>query len=541
MKATSLRLDLRKVPETGSPSGMAFSFSDPMMEPPRERALFCNRTLNMRAIKSVGYDMDYTLVHYHIEEWENRAYEHLRERLLALGLPVESLRFDPQGIIRGLVVDRELGNVVKANRFGYVKRAFHGTSPLSFEELRAAYSRTIVDLSEPRWIFLNTLFSLSEAFMFSQLVDLFDDGRLPDSIRSYRDIYEITRKHIDLTHMEGELKAEISRAPERFVDNDPDTVLALLDQKNAGKQLMLITNSEWSFTSAMMKWTFDPYLPKGTTWRDVFDLIIVAASKPGFFSSRAGFLEVVSDEGLLKPVVGGLEKGKVYYGGNAAEVEYFLGLSGDEILYVGDHIFGDVHVSKNILRWRTALIVRELEQEISSAERAESAVSELAGLMQEKELLEREHCRYRLLLTRMRGKYGPPLPEEADTEEEINVALTKLRTLINSIDDRVSPLAKRASEVGNQNWGPIMWAGNDKSHFARQVERYADIYTSRVSNFTFGSPFVYLRSPRGTMPHDTAPAPAAGAGAYTASGLVSSRPAVESVRTHEPAPEGSAS
>jgi hypothetical protein len=206
-------------------------------------------------------------------------------------------------------------------------------------------------------------------------------------------------------------------------------------------------------------------------------------------------------------------------------VEYHLGLSGDEILYVGDHIFGDVHVSKNVLRWRTALIVRELEHELVSAFDAEPALSELAALMQEKEALEKEHCRYRLLLTRMRGQYGPALPIEADTEAEISLALGKLRSAINLIDDKVGPLAKLASEVGNVHWGPIMWAGNDKSHFARQVERYADVYTSRVSNFTFASPFVYLRSPRGTMPHDHAPAPAAGAGAYASSGLISSRPA----------------
>mgnify|MGYP002355083439 CR=1 FL=1 len=34
------------------------------------------------------------------------------------------------------------------------------------------------------------------------------------------------------------------------------------------------------------------------------------------------------------------------------------------------------------------------------------------------------------------------------------------------------------------------------------MERYADIYTSRVSNFLFATPFVYLRSPRGSLPHD---------------------------------------
>ena len=49
-----------------------------------------------------------------------------------------------------------------------------------------------------------------------------------------------------------------------------------------------------------------------------------------------------------------------------------------------------------------------------------------------------------------------------------------------------------------------MRAGNDKSLFARQVEKYADVYTSRVSNLRFETPFAYLRAARGSLPHDGA-------------------------------------
>ena len=49
-----------------------------------------------------------------------------------------------------------------------------------------------------------------------------------------------------------------------------------------------------------------------------------------------------------------------------------------------------------------------------------------------------------------------------------------------------------------------MRAGNDKSLFARQVERYADVYTSRVSNLRYETPFGYLRAARGSLPHDNA-------------------------------------
>src|SRR3970282_2404828 len=100
------------------------------------------------------------------------------------------------------------------------------------------------------------------------------------------------------------LKADILAAPDRFVERDEEAALALLDQQRAGKKLLLITNSEWPYTRALMRYAFDPYLPRGTTWRDLFELVIVQARKPDFFSSRSPVLEVLNDEGLLKPALG---------------------------------------------------------------------------------------------------------------------------------------------------------------------------------------------------------------------------------------------
>ena len=58
-----------------------------LVDPPYERSVFANRTLNMRSIRAIGYDMDYTLIHYDVKQWEQTAYEHLRGRLLELGFP----------------------------------------------------------------------------------------------------------------------------------------------------------------------------------------------------------------------------------------------------------------------------------------------------------------------------------------------------------------------------------------------------------------------------------------------------------------------
>ena len=37
----------------------------------------------------------------------------------------------------------------------------------------------------------------------------------------------------------------------------------------------------------------------------------------------------------------------------------------------------------------------------------------------------------------------------------------------------------------------------------QMIERYADAYTSRVSNLLYVTPFGYLRASGGTLPHDT--------------------------------------
>lgn len=52
----------------------------------------------------------------------------------------------------------------------YVKRAMHGTRMLSWSQIRDQYGRELVNLrNESRWVFLNTLFSVSEAVMYMQV------------------------------------------------------------------------------------------------------------------------------------------------------------------------------------------------------------------------------------------------------------------------------------------------------------------------------------------------------------------------------------
>jgi len=460
---------------------------------PAEHGIFANRTLNLRSVRAIGYDMDYTLVHYDVNEWERGAFDHAKAHLADMGWPVDVLEFDPTRFTLGLTFDLELGNLVKATRFGYVVRAQHGNVAMSFESQRAAYAETVIDLGAERFEFMNTMFELSRADLWTQLVEIHDASPLP-GIQTYADLYRAIDSALAASHLEGAVKAEITADPERFVDLDPHTISTLRDQRVAGKKLLLITNSGWDYTKQMMAYAFDRYCEPGETWRDFFDIVIVSAAKPRFFSERSQIYRIVDeDQSLMIPHNGLLEAGQVYFGGNARIVEESLGLASAQLLYVGDHLFGDVHVTKDVLRWRTALIARELEAEVLASIEAEDALSTLQSLMEQKVRLDRQQAQLRMERQRDRSR-GRELTAELDDVTAGAIAL----------DEQIAPLARAASELGHSDWGPLMRSGNDKSLFARQVEKYADIYTSRASNLRYETPYGYLRAARGSLPHDNA-------------------------------------
>jgi hypothetical protein len=230
--------------------------------------------------------------------------------------------------------------------------------------------------------------------------------------------------------------------------------------------------------------------------------VILSARKPDFFDSRTPIYKMVADDGTLKPCVSGLTGDGVYVAGNAALVEDYLGLDGTEILFVGDHMYSDVHASKKVRRWRTALVLRELEDEIAAHTAFKPTQRRLDELMGRKEVLEEEFERRRLDQLRLRKGYGPQPSEPADV---VLAEISRLREQLAALDDEIAPLARATAELHNPRWGMLMRAGKDKSHLAWQVEQHADIYTSRVSNLLHVTPYAYLRSPRGSLPHDPCP------------------------------------
>ena len=99
----------------------------------------------------------------------------------------------------------------------------------------------------------------------------------------------------------------------------------------------------------------------------------------------------------------------------------------------------------------------------------------------------------------------PVTPDRARLEEERRhqkQEMELLRKASREAAERVQTLERGIEEGLNKYWGLTFKEGNENSRFGEQIEVYACIYTSRVSNLVFYSPMQYFRSPRAAMAHE---------------------------------------
>src|SRR5690606_29399437 len=78
--------------------------------------------------------------------------------------------------------------------------------------------------------------------------------------------------------------------------------------------------------------------------------------------------------------VDGFEDGAIYQGGCLGELERLLKVASDEILYVGDHIYGDVLRAKKETAWRTMMIVQEMGAELRVHEEVQEDLARIDEL-----------------------------------------------------------------------------------------------------------------------------------------------------------------
>ena len=487
-------------------SSTLFEFLLDNEEVPYERRIFVNRTLRMESIRYVGFDLDWTLADYERIPLEQLTFELAVERLIEAHDYPEAIRqveFRPSFPRRGLLIDKNAGTVLRMNRHRFVNLAYYGRTRLDRGELKRLYRYEPIRPSSERFYHLDSLFELPEANLYAELVEMAAQQGEEVKLSTTWQIFDNVRAAIDWVHGAGALKSRVMADPGRYLKRDAEVGLALLRLALGGRRLILLTNSDWSYANAVCTFLFDDLLPGLSSWRNLFDLVLVDSGKPAFFRTDRDFQELDSSGSVVSscqvPVWGG-----VFSQGSLGGLMELIGEPGEHVLYVGDHIYSDIVSSKIESTWRTALIVRELEDEIAQRgrlrddlKRGKELRSQLAELGHEMDHLRDVLFLYQQLLES--GTDIPTEPLEALTRRSRSITQRHRETLRAEGD-----WADQIDRQFDTYWGSFFKQGTSKTRFAAQLETYACLYTSRVSNFAYYGSNRYFRVVQDPMMHELA-------------------------------------
>jgi HAD superfamily 5'-nucleotidase-like hydrolase len=452
-------------------------------------SVFANRILNMKQIKYIGLDMDHTLIRYKTKNFEALVYQLVIDVLTKhkdYPKEIKTFTFNFEDAIRGLVVDSKNGNILKLSRYGSIRQSYHGTKKINYPDQKLFYRSTYVDLGDPNYMAIDTSFSIAFCILYSQLIDLKD--KLPHTLPNYKIIALDVLNAVDQVHANGSLKKHITDNLAHFVIKEKKVVEGLKQYIRHGKKIFILTNSEYYYTKLLLDYAINPFLDPGESWQNLFEYTITLANKPRFFYDKLRFLNINPDNGCMMNLTGPITPG-IYQGGHATKFTDDLALNGDEILYIGDHIYGDILRLKKDCNWRTALVVEDLGEEIAAQKKALPIEKKIATAMATKKALEQTYIHV----------HTKRLDEKTD---QYATELRELQTQLSAIDLELSQLIKTQLTFYNSKWERVFRAGAEESYFAYQVDRYACIYMEKLSDLFNYSPLSYFRANRRLLAHD---------------------------------------
>lgn len=453
--------------------------------------VYVNRTLNLRKIHYLGFDMDHTLVRY-----DSRAFEAFTHRMVIERLVKEKnyprqlldLDFNYEHAIRGLVLDKQNGNLLKLSRHGAIRASQHGLKTIPYGEQKKIYGSKYIDLGSENFSFVDTAFSVSTAILFAQLIELKDNGLpLPDYLTMANEMMLM----VDTVHRDGSLKAEVAKDLPKFILRSKTLVTSLERYRKHGKQLFILTNSDFAYTKMLLDYAIQPFLQEHKHWTELFEFVVTGTKKPRFFYEHKSFVKIDLNSGQGVEWKQKLVPG-IYQGGCASQFTRDLDLNGEDILYIGDHIYGDILRLKKDCNWRTALVVEEIKEEVRSTHESKDINFKIETLMAEKMPIEME------LVALQSAKIENPETLSSSHESRIDL----LQDLIQEIDKKIAPLIQQQQSAFNAKWGEMMRTGNEDSYFAYQVDRFACVYMSELEDLLSLSPRTYFRPQRRLQPHE---------------------------------------
>eukprot|EP00850_Spirogloea_muscicola_P021307 SM000244S08542 [mRNA] locus=s244:48260:52937:+ [translate_table: standard] len=460
----------------------------PTMDP---NGVYANHNLRLDEIKTFGFDYDYTLAHY-TRNLQPLIYDLAKEHLVKeLRYPEFCLHFkyDHEFPIRGLFYDKKRGYLLKLDFFHSIEpgACYFGRRRVDLEELQKVYGGNRISVEHmSNLVPLMDLFCLSEACLISDVVHHFVEKRL-DFDPAY--VYEDVKRCIDYVHRTQAMHQRILHEPSKYlvrnvsscrllhvgcpsVNNQEAVVEMLQSLKQRGKRLFILTNSPYPFVDGGMRYLFQNDGMYGESWHHLFDVVMALADKPNFYTSERPFryYNTMKDNLTFRRVDQFKHHG-VYYHGCLRDLLRITKWRGPEVLYFGDHLYSDLRGPARA-GWRTAAIIRELEHEISTQNETEYRFQQM---------------KYHIL-QEILGRYHALAPSDVKGDKD--------QKLLSGLQAARGDARLAMRKMFNPYFGSTFLTDSAReSAFSYNVQRYADVYTSRLENFMRHSSEAWLYTP----------------------------------------------
>lgn len=474
-----------------------------------DKRVFVNRSINLADISWIGFDLDDTLAVYRHERLDTLIVDALIDRMRQQGFPtrLSRMQVDTSFAVRGLVIDTRAGDLLKVTRCGKVVRGYHGHTPLTSAQLHARGRESVCARDSKRYAELTTLWSLCEACVFAALVQESDQaGERVD----YQKLFRYLRTCLMQLYVDGDLARGWLSNLAHYVRCDDSLASMLHNLRSSGKKLFLLTNSDRQHVEAVMSLLVGNAMSEYPTWQHYFDVVVMSAQKPGFFSR----VDVDGDQSPesrrgLSPLVNS-ERNMVFQAGNVRALERILGVRGSRVLFIGDHLVEDVEAPQKSSAWRTMMIVPELEQDLRAQLACQHDLRRLASLDEQQRELEDELRSYRLdykeqerQVDSARLVCNDVLAAAAELERlRVKRSLSQVRRILRQVSSEIAQIEQRYARQCHAVWGSPFRDGLELTSFGNRLRLSACLYSSAVTNLLAYSPAHHFRACRGSLMHD---------------------------------------
>ncbi|GIQ81259.1 HAD-superfamily hydrolase, subfamily IG, 5'-nucleotidase, partial [Kipferlia bialata] len=453
------------------------------------------------------FDLDFTLAQYNTE-FEELIYNLARDYMVNdLGYPeiLKECRYDQMFPIRGLFLDKQLGNLLKVDEYGNIVIASHGRRVMSRENRHHVYKNAVLskeDLKSPRYALLDTFFAAPESCLAADLVErleslqaikevtAFDassddeEESVPtpapslDEVRnlergrlSYNMLLSDLRTAMEHVHRrDGPLKTITMQHFDKYVVQCARLPQLLEGLRKGGKRTFVLTNSGYNYATSLLEHIL------GQDWRSFFDYVIVNAQKPKWFGDGTPLREVKHSG---RPSVGSVGKRmlttKIYQGGCISQFTRMAKLPPWSVLYCGDQLFGDIVKPKGAF-WRTCLIVPEIHREIRAFENSQEVFDRLTNL----EFLRSEIFR------------------------GLDIHCTQMPPQAKEVQKQIERVGHDIQRLFSHVFGSVFTTSWARTYYSSRVSVYTDLYTASVGNLSGYPPFYVFSAATGArfMPHE---------------------------------------